>query len=412
METSDEILVQRILDGDKSSFQILVDRYRRSVFPHAVKTTQNFHDAEDITQDVFVGAFLKLRNLREPAKFGSWLRGITQNFCRRYMRKKQMLSDLEIPLDDLQTEAINQWLREQENLDSWEFGTDIANKLSDEQKNLLKFFYIDNRPCRDIARQMGATEIAIRKRLSRIRQQLKTELLEGGKNMNSMIAVSAMCAFLLGGALAVSGGTWRDDFKDGNFDDWVVISGIWQVKSNELTSRHNIINPAAQIDWGITETVDCSFETDVRFTEILADRAWVMLLFRPTEQEWPYFVFRINKNGDGSVKSEIFSANGKTRSSVRIPFSIFLDRWYHIKGTLTKDILKIEVDGKLVQTNDWSDDNLPSKGNIGFAIGGGEAYIDNVIISGPGIPNGGPGFSTVQPKSKLTSTWGRIKRVD
>ena len=105
MEISDELLVRKVLDGDKSSFGILVDRYKRSVFLHSIKTTQDFHDAEDITQDVFIEAYLNLQKLKEPSKFGSWLRGITQNLCRMWIRKKRILSDLEMPLGNLQTEG-------------------------------------------------------------------------------------------------------------------------------------------------------------------------------------------------------------------------------------------------------------------------------------------------------------------
>ena len=157
MKISDELLVQKVLDGDKSSFGILVERYKRSVFLQSMETTRDFHDAQDITQDVFLEAYLNLQKLREPANFGNWLRGITRNLCLKWMHKKRMLSDLEIPLDNLQTEVVEQWLKEQENSESWEFGTELANKLSDEQKNLLKFFYIDNRSCREIARQMDAS---------------------------------------------------------------------------------------------------------------------------------------------------------------------------------------------------------------------------------------------------------------
>jgi RNA polymerase sigma-70 factor (ECF subfamily) len=63
MKVSDEILIQKTLDGDKASFGILVDRYKLSVFQHVIKTTRNFHEAEDITQDVFLEAYL---NLQKP----------------------------------------------------------------------------------------------------------------------------------------------------------------------------------------------------------------------------------------------------------------------------------------------------------------------------------------------------------
>ena len=246
MKTPDEILVQRMLDGDKSSFGILVERYRHSVFRHSIKTTRDFHEAEDITQDVFVEAYLNLPRLKEPAKFGSWLRGITQNLCRMWMRKKRVLSDLEIPLDNLQTEVLNQWLREQENSESWEFGTDVVNKLSDEQKDLLKLFYIDSHSCREIAQQMGASEVAIRKRLSRTRQQLKTELLEGEKNMNGMIAISAVCTSILGNVLYASAEKRRYDFSDGNLKGWTVWNlrggnSVWKVESGKVIAEREDI---------------------------------------------------------------------------------------------------------------------------------------------------------------------------
>jgi hypothetical protein len=48
--------------------------------------------------------------------------------------------------------------------------------------------------------------------------------------MNSIIAVSAMCAFLLSGSLTVSGGTLRDDFEDGDLYGWTQFGdGKWEV---------------------------------------------------------------------------------------------------------------------------------------------------------------------------------------
>ena len=60
----------------------------------------------------------------------SIFRYITQNLCLKWIHKKRMLSDLELPLDNIQTEVVNQWLKEPENSESWKFGTDVANKLS------------------------------------------------------------------------------------------------------------------------------------------------------------------------------------------------------------------------------------------------------------------------------------------
>ncbi|MBM3240781.1 sigma-70 family RNA polymerase sigma factor [Candidatus Poribacteria bacterium] len=273
MKVSDEILIQKTLDGDNSSFGILVERYKRSVFLQSIKATRNFHEAEDITQDVFLEAYLNLQKLREPAKFGGWLRGITQNFCQRWLRKKRMLADLEVPLDNLQTEVLNQWLNEPENSESWEFGTDVANRLSDDQKSMLKLFYIDDCSCRDIAQQMGATEVAIRQRLSRTRQQLKNNLLEGEKNMNRMIAISAIYALLLGSATLARAGTFKDDFNDGDWKGWkVVATDSWDTNVGDRISIADGILRIDSMDKPEQQTIlsiirdwkDYSFSADMR----------------------------------------------------------------------------------------------------------------------------------------------------
>ena len=59
--------------------------------------------------------------------------------------------------------------------------------------------------------------------------------------MNSMIAVSAICAFLLGSALSVSGGTWRDDFEDGDLYGWIKFGdGKWEVVNDKCKVFSNL----------------------------------------------------------------------------------------------------------------------------------------------------------------------------
>jgi len=423
MKTSDEILVQKILDGDKSSFQILVDQYKRSVFLHAVKTTRNLHDAEDITQDVFVEAYLNLQKLREPAKFGSWLRGITKNLCRMWIRKKRMLSDLEIPLVDLQTEVLEQWIKGQESSESWEFGTELANKLSDDQKSLLKLFYIDNRPCREIAQQMRASETAIRKRLSRIRQQLKTEILEGEKDMNNMIVVSAICVFLLGSALPASGGMWRDDFEDGDFKGWTVVNtrggnSVWEVESGRLIAeRKDLWGSHIILDESISwKNYELEFEAMIE-QSLNPKFTFVGIGVRVSDNSKNFndigSVLAFNWNGHQGKIIYARAIKGAQEFElvdiVEQPYPVEMNKWYRVKLSAMGNQFRSYIDDVLQR--EFSFDGYKS-GGVLMAAGGCIAHFDNVVISGPEIPNGGPGFTPIHPQAKLTTTWGRIKQVD
>jgi DNA-directed RNA polymerase specialized sigma24 family protein len=56
-------------DGDTASFGLLVDKYKASIYALAYSRLHNFHDAEDVTQDVFLKAYENLRSLRRWGRF-------------------------------------------------------------------------------------------------------------------------------------------------------------------------------------------------------------------------------------------------------------------------------------------------------------------------------------------------------
>jgi RNA polymerase sigma-70 factor (ECF subfamily) len=411
MKIPDEILVQRVLDGDKSSFGILVERYKCSVFQHAIKTTRDFHEAEDITQDVFLKAYLNLQKLREPTKFGGWLRGITQNLCRKWIHKKRMLSDLEIPLDNLQTEVLNQWLKEQDNSESWEFGTEVAQKLSDEQKALLKLFYIDDCSCRDIAQQMGATEAAIRQRLSRTRLQLKTELLEG-ENMNNMIVIGAICAFLLGGTLAWAG-TLKDDFSDGNFEGWTE-SNPWGLSASWAIDNRELIGISKSVAWDAHLYLnnshswkDYNVSVKVKIVEVFSEILCGAGIFVRRTNPKDYVQFSILlKLVDRGPSVQCYEMNGDKWEESTKPFEIKLDTWYNLAFMASGNQFKCYVDGSKVMDCKYE---KFAHGAVGVAINGAEIHFDNFVVTGDDVPDMN---LSIEPQEKLASTWGHIRQAD
>jgi RNA polymerase sigma-70 factor, ECF subfamily len=76
--TSDEALVERALAGDLASFEELVERHRDVVL-RVTRRIVGPSDSEDVTQDVFLRAFHRLRQFRGEAPFRSWLLRIAHN---------------------------------------------------------------------------------------------------------------------------------------------------------------------------------------------------------------------------------------------------------------------------------------------------------------------------------------------
>ena len=65
MKKEDDVqLIRKILSGDDAAFGILVEKYQKSVHAFVWRKVDDYHDAEDITQDAFLQAYRKLSTLK------------------------------------------------------------------------------------------------------------------------------------------------------------------------------------------------------------------------------------------------------------------------------------------------------------------------------------------------------------
>ena len=85
-------LIELARNGDRSAFRQLVDSHKRNVYYLALDLLGNHHDAEDLSQEVFIKAYRSISHFRGDAKFGSWLYRITANCCIDRRRKKHIVT--------------------------------------------------------------------------------------------------------------------------------------------------------------------------------------------------------------------------------------------------------------------------------------------------------------------------------
>jgi RNA polymerase sigma factor (sigma-70 family) len=89
MIEEDAELVERVLAGEKFAFGLLIDRHRPDAFNLARRILGDAFDAEDVTQEALLQAFLGLASLRNPDSFGPWLLGIVVNLSKMRIRAKR-----------------------------------------------------------------------------------------------------------------------------------------------------------------------------------------------------------------------------------------------------------------------------------------------------------------------------------
>lgn len=100
MPKTDEQLISEYLAGNKSSFEILVKRYLKSVYWFAYKYANDVSEAEDIAQDVFVKVWRALKNFDQSRSFKAWLFTIAKNATVDFLKKKKAIPFSEFDRED------------------------------------------------------------------------------------------------------------------------------------------------------------------------------------------------------------------------------------------------------------------------------------------------------------------------
>ncbi|WP_337994797.1 RNA polymerase sigma factor [Polaribacter ponticola] len=85
---TDEELVFKIVETNNSQlFAILYDRFSKVVYNKCYGFSKNKEEAEDLTHDVFIRLFVKLKTFKGNSKFSTWLYSFTYNFCVNYVQR-------------------------------------------------------------------------------------------------------------------------------------------------------------------------------------------------------------------------------------------------------------------------------------------------------------------------------------
>jgi RNA polymerase sigma factor (sigma-70 family) len=170
-----EELVTLSRDGEIAAFEQLVRRFQEMAFGYARVLCGDPHLAEDATQQAFLVAFMNLANLREPARFGGWLRGIVRFETFRLFRSSRPCSDtsaqLETLIDTRPGPAERAEVRE-----SLKRVTSALAALPDRERSVATLYYLHDQSQREVARFLNLTVSTVNNRL----RSARTHLRNGG----------------------------------------------------------------------------------------------------------------------------------------------------------------------------------------------------------------------------------------
>ncbi|WP_370177931.1 RNA polymerase sigma factor [Alteriqipengyuania sp.] len=172
----DALLAIRAQLGEADAFDALVRRWGLPLRRYALTFTDSGDAADDLVQEIWLGAVRGLARLRDPMRFRSWLFGIAHRTAMNRLRgryRKHALHD-DGPLPDIADADDPESPMEREaTLNALSKG---LTRLKATERQVLQLFYLEQLTIAEIAGIMAVPPGTVKSRLFRARSQLKTEV--------------------------------------------------------------------------------------------------------------------------------------------------------------------------------------------------------------------------------------------
>lgn len=176
IESNDASLVKQCLEGNIKAFERLVDKHQKTVFNVALRIINDYAEAEDIAQTVFIRAYEKLASFDPKHKFFSWLYRMTVNESLNTLKQRKRITELN-------ESFVSGDKTPEENYEENEMTQRVETALmllEPEQRALIVLKHFQNMAYEEIGFIFDIPEKTVKSRLYSARQVLRTVLLKQG----------------------------------------------------------------------------------------------------------------------------------------------------------------------------------------------------------------------------------------
>jgi RNA polymerase sigma factor (sigma-70 family) len=175
VSADETVLVRRCLEGQTDAMRLLIERFQGDVFGLCARLLNHRHDAEDVTQEVFLRVFRSLRRWDSARPLKPWIMGIAVNRCRTWLVQRTRRPELVDYLQDVVVARAPD--------DSTELLTEIHAALAElriEYRTVFVLFHEQGQPYEDIAHAMDRPVGTIKTWLHRARLEILDRLRRRG----------------------------------------------------------------------------------------------------------------------------------------------------------------------------------------------------------------------------------------
>lgn len=168
---NDHELMERVKQGDKEAYEVLVLKYRQAGIAFSKQIVKDEYLAEDVVQDCFANIYIIRHRYNNRASFKTYLFTLIKNRSIDYLRKQKETAKL-CNLDELSYAASSteQVYIEKERLDTI---YRYLNQMKGESGQMLYLYAVEDLSYDEIARVMKQSKAQVKIKLYRARQKLK-----------------------------------------------------------------------------------------------------------------------------------------------------------------------------------------------------------------------------------------------
>ncbi|MEM9775638.1 MAG: sigma-70 family RNA polymerase sigma factor, partial [Chloroflexota bacterium] len=179
-------LVRETLSGKTAAYEVIINRFEKMAYSHAIRMLGEPQDAQDAVQEAFWEAYQALPKLRTPEAFPGWFRRIVLKQADRQLRSrfKGKASDLGSQLDHMPVDNQKTVSEQVDATAEKQFIYDGIALLPEAQSQAISLHYLNGYSQKEISSLLQLPITTIKKRLHDARVNLKRQLILMNKDTN------------------------------------------------------------------------------------------------------------------------------------------------------------------------------------------------------------------------------------
>ena len=172
-------IIEQSKEGDpKAQFQ-LYKLYTKAMFNICMRMLNNKEEAEDLLQDSFCDAFMKLDTFRYESSFGAWLKRIVINKCINYINRKKV--DLVFPDQEVEVAEKEEFV-DYTNIDfNVQHVHNAVEQLPNGYRIIFSLYALEGYDHKEISQIMSISESTSKSQYLRAKQKIK-EILKNNQD--------------------------------------------------------------------------------------------------------------------------------------------------------------------------------------------------------------------------------------